>query len=293
MLLECHNCGAPLDVADGASSAKCNYCGQTAELKKFRTVALKTPEDFKPPPAWTPPPGSSLGEEPLAYKPLNAGRLVARWIVTSGVLTLGVGGFIAWRVLSAVEQATGTSALAALAQSDQVQKAVADAINVANQAAGTATQAAAAAAEAAMAGNTVPVVCKGNKTLTITGKNLSLPGGTPVIAMGNCVLHLVACSVSGSTAVVVKGNATVTLEGGTLSATGPGAIVSENGSLEVSSGARLNGEPAVTVMNNASATIHDSIISASKIAIHTSGNASADATGSVVQGSLAGPRIKH
>ena len=293
MLLECHNCGAPLDVPDGASSARCNYCGNSEKVARFRTVAIKTPEGFTPPPTWTPTTGSSLPVEPLPYRPMAAARMVARWLRISAIASVALGGFIAWRVLSSVQDAATNSALSMLTQPDQVQKVVETAMSIANAVKGPAVQAAAAAARAALAGDTVPVICKGNDNVTITGKNLALPGAVPVIASNNCTIHLVACTVSGATALVAKNNATVVVEGGSLSGTGPAVLLSENATLEVSAGARLSGESTVTAANNARATVRDSSISGSHVAIHSSNNASVDATGSTVQGQVVGARVRR
>jgi hypothetical protein len=70
-------------------------------------------------------------------------------------------------------------------------------------------------------------------------------------------------------------------------------VISDNATLNVSGGARLSGESTVTATNNAQATVHDSVVSGRHVAVHTAGNASADVTGSTLQGSLVGPRIQH
>ncbi|WP_438011055.1 hypothetical protein WME89_21740 [Sorangium sp. So ce321] len=55
MLLECRHCGAPLDVRDGERTARCRYCGTTSAAGSLRTVAPRTPPDWRPPARWTPP----------------------------------------------------------------------------------------------------------------------------------------------------------------------------------------------------------------------------------------------
>src|SRR5690242_5367083 len=115
MLVECHNCGAPLDVTQNASVVKCNYCGTSAKTTKQKTVALETPKDWKPPTEWKPPDGSTLGEV-LVYKPVvKAARAVITSIAVSGVAMAAIGGFIAYQVSSTVDSTT-KAALAGLNQ---------------------------------------------------------------------------------------------------------------------------------------------------------------------------------
>lgn len=55
MLLECNNCGAPLDVDGQPDVVKCGYCGASASLAHLRTLAARTPPDWQRPKSWTPP----------------------------------------------------------------------------------------------------------------------------------------------------------------------------------------------------------------------------------------------
>ncbi len=54
MLLECKNCGAPLDVGNQIN-AKCGYCKASSVVKTMRSLAMQTPPGWQPPPQWTPP----------------------------------------------------------------------------------------------------------------------------------------------------------------------------------------------------------------------------------------------
>ena len=148
MLIECHNCGAPLDVADGVASVRCHYCGQTSETGRFKTVALQTPQGWVPPPQWTPPVGSFIPPEPHADRPISAARR-APCSGGSGSrpswATLALGGFIASRVMSAVSDA----GLGALTQSGQVQNAMGQALSAMNALSNSALN---------TAGDTLPIV---------------------------------------------------------------------------------------------------------------------------------------
>jgi hypothetical protein len=55
MLLECKNCGAPLDVAGTPDLVKCGYCGMSASLAHLRTLNVATPKDWQQPKEWRPP----------------------------------------------------------------------------------------------------------------------------------------------------------------------------------------------------------------------------------------------
>src|SRR6266545_1263766 len=70
MLVECDNCGAPLDVKDSQRFAACSYCRVTSRVQSMKTMATQTPTDWKPPQAWTPPP--HVSPKPLAYVPARS-----------------------------------------------------------------------------------------------------------------------------------------------------------------------------------------------------------------------------
>ncbi|MDC3962268.1 hypothetical protein [Polyangium jinanense] len=100
MILECRQCGAPLDVKPDATLTKCRYCGTTSERRLLRTVSAETPRDFRPPPQWIPPPHVPAPSNlPLTYHPapprgavigaLAAGIMAAVLGVTVALVTLG------------------------------------------------------------------------------------------------------------------------------------------------------------------------------------------------------------
>lgn len=67
MLLECRNCGAPLDIEEGKQTAKCRYCKASSRTDSLRTVAPTTPPNWRPPPVWLPPPHMVAPSVPLPY----------------------------------------------------------------------------------------------------------------------------------------------------------------------------------------------------------------------------------
>lgn len=55
MLVECSNCGAPLDVKEGQAYTTCAYCRHKSLTRHLLTVAAHTPAGWQPPGEWRPP----------------------------------------------------------------------------------------------------------------------------------------------------------------------------------------------------------------------------------------------
>lgn len=277
MLLECHNCGAPLDVAGNATRVRCAYCKKTSSIDQFKRVADETPPDFKQPSTWTPKEGSALPSVPLEFKPLKMiAGVIARVYALVVLAVLVFGAFVVWRISSAVSNAA-KDPIGAIDPSGQVENAVTKAMNALASASEAAVQAAGAG------GSSEPVVCLSDQSMTVSGKVISIPGGTPVIANGNCSLKLVACALSGLTAVSAQGNSHVTIEGGTLTTTGPAVILGGNATAEISS-TTITGEPAVRAADNARARVRGSLLTSKHVAIVTKNRAHVDTAGSTVNG---------
>lgn len=283
MLLECHNCGAPLDVAGNATRVRCAYCKKTSSIDQFKRVADETPPDFKQPSTWTPKEGSALPSVPLDFRPLKMiAGIVARVYALAVLGVLLFGAVVVWRISSAFSSAA-KDPVGTIDPSGQIEDAVTKAMNALASASETAVQA------AGVGGNGGPIVCLDNQSMTVSGKVLSVPGGTPVIANGNCSLKLVACTLSGQTAVSAQGNSHVTIEGGTLTTTGPAVILGGNATAEISS-TTITGEPAVRAADNARARVRGSQLTSKRVAVITKNNAHVDTVGSTVQGQVVGAR---
>ena len=277
MLLECSNCGAPLDVQGGARRTKCNYCGQTTQVGKLERVADETPQGWEPPKQWSPPAHMPMAGQSLVYKPVRAiGRAISLSI-RLGVFAIA--GTVAWRVITIVNQTTNR--LSSGAESAELQGVVSraigamtDKINAGDKAGGTADG---------------TVTCGVSDTLTLTGRTLRSEGaaGVPVTASGNCRLKLVDCRLSGATALVARGNAHVTVEGGSMTGAGVAVALSGNAALDVSGGTLITGGPALAAAGNSKATLRDSSING---AVETLENASVDATGAKLLGPIIGTR---
>ena len=91
MLVECNNCGAPLDVKPTEQRSKCRYCGATTLVQNTRTIAPTTPPQWQPPRQWVPP----------AHVPADSTKTLiysASFLVEHAlglIVTLGVGALMA------------------------------------------------------------------------------------------------------------------------------------------------------------------------------------------------------
>lgn len=293
MLQECHNCGAPLDVASGTDVVKCNYCGQAAKTEKNKTVAFQTPPDWKPPERWKPPAESPLGDIELVYKPaIKAVGALVRGVVLTGILVSGIGGFIAWKVQSTMNQAS-TSVLSQFTQSGEVQSAALSALEAAGKAALSAADTARKARQLSGAGaGKLPVLCSGNDNLTFEATSFALPAGVPILASENCTITLRNCTVSGTTAITVKNNAKVNVDGGSYTGKGPAILVADNGEFHASGGAVVTGEPGVMSSGNAHVTLRGASVSGKRAAVMSSGNADVDTDGAAIDGPVVGKHAK-
>ncbi len=108
MLIECSNCGAPLDVEASSTLARCRYCGRTQQLKNARTAAPHTPANWQPPLQWTPPPQYAAPSVPLRY---NANKTVSRlvWLIVIITVVTTIVPIAIWGITFAVSLSNFTS----------------------------------------------------------------------------------------------------------------------------------------------------------------------------------------
>ena len=87
MLVECRQCGAPLDVDNRAVFVKCAYCGANNRVRSMKTLAAMAPVGWVAPQTWTPPNQS----EPLPFrappKQANIGMIIIAIVVVTLLLT--------------------------------------------------------------------------------------------------------------------------------------------------------------------------------------------------------------
>ena len=85
MLVECQQCGAPLDVGNDARLVRCSYCHTTNRVRSMRTLAVQAPPQWQPPPTWTPPAHFGAPAAPLPYRapPKQANAQTFVWVIVA------------------------------------------------------------------------------------------------------------------------------------------------------------------------------------------------------------------
>jgi len=109
VLVECSQCGAPLETKESSRTAKCNYCGAQNQVRTMKTIAQVTPSGWAPPKVWTPPPGTELQGKRLEYTAQSWIAGIAGFTLLVTVLPIVlmclvfacVGGMLFWLMSSA------------------------------------------------------------------------------------------------------------------------------------------------------------------------------------------------
>ncbi len=201
MLVECHKCGAPLDVQASSNRVKCRYCGVTTELERTKTIAVQTPAGWQPPPVWTPP-RAPQGPPPVAlrYRRTGTGSPIVAAVI-SVVALAGVG--------SSVLATTGGVDIPFFSKGDRWD--------------GTST-----------------LVCALNETLVVDGKDANVAFGPVIDAAGpNCRLTIRNCHLHGAIGVQGGVNAEITIENSTIDATDRGVAGDMNMTVHVRGQSRI------------------------------------------------------
>ena len=79
MLIECKNCGAPLNVTERQKLARCSYCQRQNRVNQTRTVAQVTPPQWKPPVRWIPPAHFAQAGQQLVFRQKKVS--IVQWLV--------------------------------------------------------------------------------------------------------------------------------------------------------------------------------------------------------------------
>lgn len=105
MLLECGNCGAPLDAEGSATRVKCGYCNASSVVHALRPLQPQTPPGWRPPDTWRPPghvPADSTrvlkyhGGKRAGRNGVNPGVGASSMVLGLGVVFAGVLGTSIW-----------------------------------------------------------------------------------------------------------------------------------------------------------------------------------------------------
>lgn len=259
MLVECGNCGAPLDVEGDPTFVKCRYCDRSNKVKSLRTLSMQTPATWQPPPRWTPP----------AHVPAPSSRALSYGATAAGAAA-GATGISGCAIAGAVLGILGAVAAVVLAV---VVPAMSEPYGGADE--GFAPPGFGGASWDGSA----PFSCGGNQVVTLSNVEASLPGQTAITVSANCQLTLDNVTITAGQGIVGGGNGRIVVTNTTIRSTGPGIQVDGNRVLEVrGSNVIASGGPAVDVGANTQATIDNCTIEGTPAAVVESGNARATVT---------------
>jgi LSD1 subclass zinc finger protein len=232
MLLECRNCGAPLDVKSGARFVKCNYCDFTSQLDQLRTIQQQTPPAWKAPAVWTPPAHLPAPSIQLKFHRPNFAPFIA---LATFIPLLGAG-IAAFAITRSVPKATFTPF--------------------------TTSPAAAAEERAAEWDGKSTLECPMNGKIRVEGKSAKVDG--VAIRLGlNCEATLVGSTISGRTAVELGSNAKLFVEGGSLEGDDVAVELGTNGKIELRKQAKVKSPRTAFQMGvNARVTMEDGEVDA-------------------------------
>jgi DNA-directed RNA polymerase subunit RPC12/RpoP len=87
MIIECKQCGAPLEIKANATLARCAYCGTTQRVKTATTQFRQTPPGWHAPAQWTPPRQAPARSVPLRFDHTKTIRKVVILIVVITLVT--------------------------------------------------------------------------------------------------------------------------------------------------------------------------------------------------------------
>ncbi len=244
MIVECENCGAPLDVKSGATFVDCDFCQLSNKVAKTRTLMVVTPANWQPPVQWT------EADRAAAAKAAMGTAAVAA--TTTGLMSIVVIGI-------AVVTVAAIGIVIAVVVFD---------------AAGSGSAPAPIFAEPAWDGTT-PFRCGGNDQVTIEGVTANLPNDVAITASVNCSVTIIDSTINARAGIAASGNAAIELRRTTINATETGADLALNNQLtldgsqivaggvgvdaKMNSRIQLNsgtieGSPAVTTQMNATLT---------------------------------------
>jgi hypothetical protein len=222
MLLECKNCGAPLDVRPSALSARCRYCKATSQTGQLKTVNPETPPGWRAPRVWIPPAHMPAPSVPLEFRQVSPALLAP---LLGSLFTLGM----LVKVSVSVAQSLGSPP-----------SAPPPAQGRANVWDGRTT-----------------FMCSGNEQVTLSNHTVRFTDTPAIVATGNCRLTLEHCNVTGNAPLLTTGNATVRIVGGRLAglaAGRPAAFASDNSDIVLASGAVLEA-PTIAVRTSGNAKV--------------------------------------
>lgn len=245
MLVECKNCGAPLDVEGNATFVECQFCQQTNKVASTRTLMAATPANWQAPTQWTEADREAARKVLLATAGATAATGGSGCIIAAVIMvaTLVVGGVITAIVLRKVEQAVGSVPGTPFGMT----------------------------APPSWDG-TVPFSCGGNDQVTIDGVTANLPNDVAITVTANCALTITNSTINARVGVDADGNRAVRLHSSVVSATATGIFLNGNKQLVLDQSDVIAGGVGVQASGNAQIQLNGGKIEGSP-SVATSGNA--------------------
>ncbi len=236
MIIQCQNCGAPLQVDGTRTFVDCRYCGLSNKVKKSVTLFTHEPADWQPPVTWTPEMQRSVSRGAAVAGGAAAGGVGLAGCISALVLVLGlgIGALVFHRVNRAVEGATGGAGIFPSALSWN---------------------------------GSAPFSCGANSDVRIEGVTANLPGQTAITASLNCSVTLVDSHITAARGIDASGNGVTRLENSTLDTTGPGIVVSMNKNLVLVNSRVTAGGVGVEASMNSEITIDGGSVQGSPVAV--------------------------
>lgn len=247
MLVECQNCGAPLDVKPKDRVVRCAYCASNNQVNRTRTIAQQTPPGWRPPQLWVPP-----AHFPAPSVQIQLNPALAR----SG--------------------GAGCSLLAAMFGVVVVSAVAAGAMMFSRGGGGGGV--ALFEDKATAWDGTSTLRCNANEQLTIENKTANVPSG-PVISAGtNCRLTIINSTLKGQTGIQAEMNVTVEMRKSRIEAAQKGISCGLNCNVSLREQSRISGkEYGVHGDVGVKVELRDSAVVSQEVAIH--GGATLSVTG--------------
>lgn len=262
VLIECENCGAPLDVKLESRFSKCNYCGKSNRVASMRTVAEHTPRGWQPPPVWTPPAHFPAPSVPIQYHRRPSAALFVAPIFA--LIAISGAGAALW-----MTNTRSTSSFQSSPGGVQVAPMVPTAAPLGK-------------AQAWDGRSTLS--CGMGETLEIEGKRAKVDG-TVINASIGCTVRIKNSTLEGDTVVTAAINAKVEVENSTLSAERVAIDAAQAAQITVTKGSRLISEDTgVQLAQAARLKLDNSTIDAKGVAIDMAMACRLNADGATIKG---------
>jgi hypothetical protein len=242
VIVQCENCGAPLDIKGSEMSVTCSYCGRANQVRKMKTLHAINPAGWAPPPMWSPPP--QISPQPLRYTipPARtgggfAGCLVALMILGITAVAAGIplyqAGLLNWLPFFGWD-------------------------------------------------GKEPFRCGGNDSVRIHDVHANLPNATAITIEANCEAEIENSEIVAWEGIRADGNRRVVIRNSTIRATGVGIRSSGNKEIELDNSTVIAGGIGIDADAISHITVAGGRVVGTPLAVQTSSLASFENRGATI-----------